>query len=106
MAKGQQTPTVTQAPTKSPQQTQFLESLLAFMSQVGAGQTIGGGYGGPGQANYSPITMGGGKGGTTPTGGPGDRRNPRSSPLDSALTGPIVEPFRQGQTGNYPSRRQ
>ena len=101
-------PTITQAPIKTPQQMQFLDSLLSFFSNVTAGQTIGGGYGGPGQANYSPITMDQGKGGTTPTGGdrtrPRDRRNPRGTPLDAALTNPIVEPFRQAQTGNYPSR--
>jgi len=107
MAKGQQTPTVTPAPTKTPQQMQFLDSLLSFMSNATAGQTIGGAYGGPGQANYSPITMGEGKGGTTPGGDgmPRNRREPRS-PLDSALTSPIVSPFTEGQTGNYPSRRQ
>jgi hypothetical protein len=100
-------PTITQAPTKSPQQMQFLDSMLSFFSNATAGQTIGGGYGGPGQANYSPITMGEGKGGTTPVGNrPRDRRNPRGSPLDAALTGPIVAPFTQAQTGNYPGGRR
>ncbi len=106
MPKGQPEPQITQAPTKTPQQMQFLESLLSFFPQAMTGQTLGGGYGGPGQANYNPISMGEGKGGATPTTGPRDRgrRNPKSSPLDSALTGPIVGPFTQGQTGNYPRR--
>lgn len=30
----------------------------------------------------------------------------RPSPLDELLTGPIVEPFREGMTGNYPRRRR
>jgi len=99
-------PTVTQVPTKSPQQTQFLESLLSFFPEAMAGQTIGGAYGGPGQANYSPITVGGGKGGSAPRGGmPGSGRK-RGSPLDAALTNPIVGPFREGMTGNYPRRRR
>jgi len=98
---GQPKPEVTQAPTKTPQQQQFLESLLSFFSNATTGQTIGGAYGGPGQANYSPITMGEGKGGGPPASTPG-RGGGRGSPLDAALTGPFVESFRQGQTGNYP----
>lgn len=97
-------PTVTQAPTKSPQQMQFLDSLLSFFPEAMSGQTLGGGYGGPGQSNFSPIALGEGKGGQTPATGPGGRRNPRGTPLDAALTNPIVEPFRQGQTGNFPKR--
>ncbi len=103
MAKGQPEPQITQAPTKSPQQTQFLESLLSFFPQAMTGFTIGETYGGPSQATQT-HTIGEGKGGATPSGGPRGRRNPRSSPLDAALTGPIVEPFRQGQTGNFPRR--
>jgi len=100
-------PQITQAPTKSPQQMQFLESLLTFFPQAMTGQTIGGAYGGPGQANYSPITMGEGKGGATPGGGGmQDRRRPKTSPLDEMLTEPFVAPSRQAQTGNYPARRQ
>lgn len=100
-------PTVTQMPTKSPQQMQFLDTLLSFFPEAMTGFNLGERYGGPGQASHS-YTIGEGKGGSAPAGGPGggrrDRRNPRSSPLDSALTGPIVESFRQGQTGNYPRR--
>lgn len=108
MAKGQATPTVTQIPTMDPRQQQFLDTLLAFMPQAMSGFTLGEAYGGPGQANYSPITIGEGKGGAAPAGG-GVRRDkprPRRSPVDEALTGPIVSPFTQEQTGNYPRRRQ
>jgi hypothetical protein len=113
MAKGQPEPQITQAPTKTPQQTQFLESLLSFFPQAMTGFTIGEAYGGPGQANYSPHTIGEGKGGATPGGGrgryagiAGRHIRERGTPLDAALTNPIVEPFRQGQTGNYPKERR
>ena len=100
-------PTITQAPTKSPEQQQFLESLLSFFPQAVSGFTMGEAYGGPGQANYSPFTIGEGKGGATPGGRtPGDRRGPRSSPLDATLTGPFVGPFREGMTGNFRGGRR
>jgi len=95
-------PTVTQVPTKSPQQMQFLESLLSFFPEAMSGFTIGETWGGPGQASQT-HTIGEGKGGTAPTGGPPGRGG-RGTPLDAALTGPIVGPFTQGQTGNYPRR--
>lgn len=104
---GRSEPEITQAPTKTPQQTQFLESLLSFFPQAMTGFTIGETYGGPGQASQT-HTIGQGKGGATPGAGAGPgagpRRNPRSSPLDAALTGPIVNPSRQLQTGNSPRR--
>ncbi len=104
---GRSEPTVTKAPTKTSQQQEFLASLLSFFPQAMKGQTIGEAYGGPGQANYSPIKIGEGKN-RTPTGrgdGPrGNRPNSGSSPLDVALTGPIVNPSRQLQTGNFPRR--
>ena len=94
-------PQITQTPTKTPQQQQFLESLLSFFPQAMTGFTIGETYGGSGQASQT-HTIGEGKGGATPSGGgPGNRRNPRSSPLDSALTGPIVQPFCEGMTSNF-----
>ena len=95
-------PQVTQAPTKSPQQMQFLDSLLSFLPQAMSGFTLGERYGGPGQASHS-YTIGEGKGGTAP-GGRGRRE--RGTPIDRALTGPFVEPFTQGQTGNYPRGRR
>ena len=95
-------PEVTQIPTKSPQQMQFLESLLSFFPEAMTGQTIGGAYGGPGQANYNPITIGEGKGGTAPANRP--VRGGRGTPLDKMLTEPFVGPSRQAQTGNYPRR--
>ena len=98
-------PTVTQAPTKTPEQQQFLSSLLSFFPQAMRGQTIGGAYGGPGQANYSPISMDEGKGGGTPGGSPGGARR-RGSPLDATLTGPFVNPYREGMTGNFPRGRR
>ena len=91
-------PQITQAPTKTPQQQQFLESLLSFFPQAMTGFTIGETYGGSGQASQT-HTIGEGKGEATPTGG---RKRP--SPLDTTLTGPIVSPFREGMTGNYPRR--
>lgn len=96
-------PQITQAPTKTPQQMQFMDSLLSFFPQAITGQTIGEAYGGPGQANYSPITIGEGKGGTTPGGG---GRRERGTPLDKMLTEPFVGPSRQAQTGNYPGGRR
>lgn len=42
------------------------------------------------------------------TGGGGmgreQRRRPRGSALDEVLAGPIINPFREGMTGNYPKR--
>jgi len=104
---GQPKPQVTQAPTKSPQQMQFLDSLLSFFPQAMSGFTLGERYGGSGTPSHS-YTIGEGKGGGAPAGGGGrrDRRNPRGSPLDSALTNPIVGPFRDGQTGNFPRGRR
>lgn len=128
MGKGSKPePQITQVPTKSPQQTQFLDSLLSFFPQAMAGQTIGGAYGGPGQANYSPISMDEGKGGAGGGAGGGGigslfgsgprRGSPQrnregykglrgeGSPLDKVLTEPFVGPSRQAQTGNF-RRRQ
>lgn len=102
---GQPKPTVTSVPTMDPRQQQFLHTLLTLVPRAMTGFTLGERYGGPGEASYSPFTIGEGKGGTAPTARPRDRRRPGSSPLDSALTGPIVSPFTQGQTGNYPRRR-
>ena len=100
---GRKEPEITQAPTKSPQQMQFLESLLSFFPEAMSGFTIGETYGGPSQATQT-HTIGQGKGGTAPTARPRDRRNPRGTPLDAALTEPIVGPSRQLQTGNSPRR--
>jgi len=105
-------PKVTQVETMSPEQKRFLNTMLDFFPQAMMGQTIGEPWGGPGQESYSPFTIGEGKGGGAPRGErprgkrPGDRSGGRESPLDAILTGPIVEPFRRGQTGNYPRGRR
>ena len=99
-------PTVTQVPTKSPQQQEFLKSLLSFFPEAMSGFTMGEAYGGPGQANYSPVTIGEGKGGSAPTGRPEGERRRRGSPLDATLTGPFVNPYREGMTGNFRGRRR
>ena len=101
-------PTITQAPTKTPEQTQFLSSLLGMMGgfmgpeSFGTMPTLGerytGGRPAPGGMMGAPS---GGKGGGAPTGRPEGERRGRGSPLDATLTGPFVNPYREGMTGNF-----
>lgn len=116
-------PEIIQAPTKTEEQSQLLTSLLSMMGDYmgpgafGSMPTLGERYGGgrTGRASDAPTGTpspgGGGKGGTTPGGmGPGGQRpggqmrKARGSPLDELLTGPIVNSYREGMTGNYPRR--
>jgi len=110
---------VTQIETMSPEQKNFLNTMLDIFPQIMSGQTIGEQWGGPG-TKTKPFTIPGAAGkGTTPDMGPGPGRGEEKNgdvdpggpnghrdqdPIVQALTGPIANSYTQDRTGNYPKK--
>ena len=126
MAKGQKEPQVTQATTQTPQQQALLNQLLQGYSAAIQGFPLGEMFGGPVESSWSPLPFGQSMGERTGI----TRKQPRKSVSETRpnkgagkargygrrgydedigrytelLTEGMVEPFREGMTGNFPRR--